>query len=101
MITIKTAEIPPRRYFVSYSDDWRTLYSVYTRMRIRQLVITAFVERFGCHPEFHWHKDGFMAEAFGGPVESRQRVTVEQDNNFDQFPANRGFLLPEKCGVAA
>lgn len=52
--------------------EWRST------ARIRQFCIVAFQKYFGgLTPNFHWHKDGFMAEASDA---RGNHITVEQSN---------------------
>lgn len=57
--------------------DRKTLVS---QSRIRQVCIDWFRKYFGWLPTNHWHKDGFMAEAWD---DHGNRIMVEQINNDD------------------
>lgn len=60
-----------------WSDTWKST------ARIRQFTIVAFRKYFGgLEPHFHWHKDGFMAEAYDA---RGNHICVEQDNWWHQF----------------
>ena len=55
----------------------------WSNARIRQFTIVVFRKIFGgLEPNFHWHKDGFMAEASDA---RGNHVTVEQENWWHQF----------------
>lgn len=61
-------------------------YELKSPNRIRQEVVEQFRERFGHDPEFCWHKDGFMAEAWDTDgKEPRCGVTLEQQNLWCPF----------------
>ena len=65
--------IPGERWI----ETWRS------SSRIRQFVIVAFRKYFGGRePNFHWHKDGFMAEASDA---RGNHICVEQTNWWHQF----------------
>jgi hypothetical protein len=82
---------------------WRgtlcTMFNVESPDRIRQLVIELFREEFVREPEHHWHKDGFMAEAWintnaddEGFGNRALCIQLEQTNRWCEFQSGGRFL---------
>lgn len=57
-------------------------YELADQRRVRPLVIELFREEFGHEPTFHWHKDGFMAEARD---DRGNVIQLEQTNHWCPF----------------
>jgi hypothetical protein len=58
---------------------------IYTPARIREAVISEYVSAFRQWPAFHWHQDGFMAQAFESETKLSlaKNVELEQVNHIE------------------
>ena len=79
---LRTYTVWPTTHFGKCSLQWPPV-TWRSNRRIREFCIIVFRKYFGGrNPSFHWHKDGFMAEANDKRGNS---VTVEQTNWWHQF----------------
>ena len=70
-------------------------FEVQSTQRIRPLLIELFREDFHRDPDFHWHQDGFMAEAWIRHEDHAMRpymIQLEQLNRWCPFQSGGHFL---------